>query len=102
MGFKFKAWKNGHWIDVHALGGLLTENAVMRMEVDIMIDGAILCERNGFPICLTVHDELLAEPLKGDADEKAFEQLMTEVSPWVKEMQIPIAVETWQGDRYRK
>jgi DNA polymerase len=101
-GFTYKTWKTGQWITRDAFGGLLTENVVMGIERDIMVHGMFLAEKNGFPIVLTVHDELVAEPMKADADEKALQQIMTDMPDWVKAIQVPIAVDTWQGDRYRK
>ena len=102
MGFRYHVMKMGQWKEVKAFGGLLTENVVMRIEVDIQRRAQQLCEKNGFPVVLEVYDEVVVEPLKADADEKAFRQILLDVEPWVRELQIPIAVETWTGDRYRK
>ena len=102
MGFRYHVMKMGQWKEVKAFGGLLTENVVMRIEVDIQRRAQQLCEKNGFPVVLEVYDEVVVEPLKADADEKAFRQILLDVEPWVRDLQIPIAVETWTGDRYRK
>ena len=101
-GVSFKAWKLGQWVTRYGFGGLYTENVVMGIERDIMVDGMFRLEKNGFPIVLTVHDELVAEPLKADADEKAFVQILCEQEPWLKDLRVPINVEWWKGDRYRK
>jgi len=101
-GFSFRAVKQGQWVEIDAFGGQLTENIVMRIEADIQEASAFRLEKNGFPIVLTVYDENVCEPELADADEKAFEQLMLEVDPWVKACSIPIAVDCWQGSRYRK
>ena len=61
-----------------------------------------MLEKNGFPIILTVHDEILCEVSKALADEKAFAQIMEEREAWAIDMQLPIAVEPWSGDCYRK
>ena len=92
----------GRWATIEAYGGILTENVVMGIEVDIQRKGIWNCEKNGFPLVLEVYDEIVVEPKKEDADEKAFVQLMLEQDPWVKSLQIPIATETWVGNRYRK
>ena len=95
--------KNGHWQnDIHIFGGMLTQNVVTRIEVDMINRAGILCEQNGMPIVLTVHDELIAEPLQQDADEEAFKQIMLDVHQSVRDISIPVNVETWSGDRYRK
>lgn len=101
-GFRYHAMKMGQWKEIKAFGGLLTENIVMGIEVDIQRAAQFKCEKNGFPVVLEVYDEIVVEPEKVNADEKAFKQILLDVEPWVKDLQIPIAVETWQGDRYRK
>jgi DNA polymerase bacteriophage-type len=103
--FKFQTWKMGQWIWKDAFGGLLTENVVMGVERDIMVGGMFRLEKNGFPIVLTVHDEIVAEPFAADADQKAYDEILCDVEPWVKEIQVPIAVEGWPGgpaECYRK
>lgn len=100
-GFTFGAQKMGQWIRVKAFGGLLTENYVMRVEVDIKNAGITACEANGFPIVLDVHDELVAEC--EDPDPVAFEQCLADAPQWAKDLRIPIAIDKpWIGDRYRK
>jgi DNA polymerase len=102
LGWTYQAQKNGVWRTIHAFGGLLTENVVMGIERDIMTHGAELLDANGFPIILDVHDELLCEPEAGNCDLKAMEQIMCDIEPWAKELKLPIAIEAWEGDRYRK
>ena len=100
-GFSFNAWKNKQWVSVDAFGGLLSENIVMRIEVDIKNAGICNLEAAGFPIVLDVHDELVAE--LANPDEKAFEQCMLDLPAWVKSCQIPIAIDKpWVDVRYRK
>lgn len=101
-GFSYQATKQGRWVTVNAFGGLLTENVIMRMEADIMRTAQDKLEANGFPVVLEVHDENLTEPLIANADEKAMFDIMLDVDGWVKELQVPIAVEGWTGERYRK
>ena len=101
-GFRYHVMKAGQWKEVKAFGGLLTENVVMGIEVDIQRRAQQLCEDNGMPVVLEVYDEVVVEPLLADADEKAFKQILLDVEPWVDALEIPIAVEIWQGDRYKK
>jgi DNA polymerase bacteriophage-type len=86
----------------YAFGGQLTENVIMGMERDIMTHAMLLCEANGLPVVLEVHDEIVVEPLEKDADHKAFSQILLDTEPWVKQIQVPVAVEGWTGDRYHK
>jgi DNA polymerase len=102
MGFRYHVMKMGQWKEVKAFGGLLTENVVMGIEVDIQRRAQQLCEKNGFPVVLEVYDEVVVEPEVVNADEKAFKQILLDVEPWVDELKIPIAVECWSGNRYKK
>lgn len=101
-GWTYQAIKMGVWRTIYAFGGLQTENVVQGLARDVLVTAMFKLEANGFPLVLTVHDEGLGEPLLADADELAYKQIMEDTDPWVKSMGIPIGVETWIGDRYRK
>lgn len=102
LAFTYQQMKLGQFKTIDAFGGLMTENVVQALARDLMVNAMFELEENGFPIVLTVHDEIVCEPLKEDADEKAFQEIMCETPAWAKKIQVPIAVESWQGDRYRK
>ena len=102
-GFTYQSMKSGKWVTVNAYGGLLTENVVQAIARDLMADRMFAVEFElGYPIILTVHDEVVAEVLAALADYKAMEQVMSEAPPWAKAMRIPVQAEGWMGDRYRK
>jgi DNA polymerase bacteriophage-type len=101
-GWSFSATKQNAWVSVKAFGGLLTENAVMHIEREIMAHGMLNLEAEGIPVVLDVHDEILCEVPEWQADEKLFQQVMTEAPSWVKQYRIPLAVESWQAPRYQK
>lgn len=98
----YQQMKAGQFKTVDAFGGLLTENVVQGLARDLMVYAMFNLEQNGFPIVLTVHDEIVCEPLTAEADEKAFKEIMEDRPEWAKRLQIPIAVEMWKADRYRK
>lgn len=102
LAWTYQAIKNKHLVTIDAFGGQETENVVMGIERDIMTHGMLLCEENGFPIVLEVHDEIVTEPLEKGVDEKAFDQIMTDVPDWARQLQVPVAVETWVSKRYKK
>ena len=90
-------------------GGLWTENAVQATARDIMAAAMLALERAGYPVILTVHDEVLAEvvseisPVSYDALERAearFRKIMMTPPAWAEGC--PIDVECWHGERYRK
>ena len=101
-GWTYQAMKAGQWVTIKAFGGQLTENVIMGMERDIMTHAQLLCEKEGLPVVLEVHDEILIEPRAGAADEKMLKQIMLDVQPWAREIKVPIGVDTWEGSRYRK
>lgn len=98
----YRAMKLGQVKTIDAFGGLLTENVVQGLARDILVSAMFKLERANFPLVLTVHDEAVAEPLEKDVDEQAFAQIMTDLPSWARSLQVPIAVETWSGGRYRK
>jgi DNA polymerase len=87
---------------VQAFGGLLTENLVMAIEVDIVRDAAIRLTKAGYNLVLDVHDELVCETSNPYHTEAEMKAIMEDVPSWVREMKVPIDVETWTGTRYRK
>lgn len=99
-GFTYRVEKQGRWIVRDAFGGQLTENIVMKIEREMVECAKRKLETNGFAPIMEVHDEIVCEPLTRDID--SFKAIMEDVPRWVREMQIPVHVDVWQGDRYRK
>ncbi len=102
MAWCYYARKHGRLLRVDAYGGLLTENVVQALARDLLVAAMFKCERNGLPVVLTVHDEIVGEPLTGDADADTLDQIMTDRPAWAKAIQVPVQAECWEGDRYRK
>ncbi len=98
----FNVKKAGRWATVDAFGGLLTENLASGLARDLLVAAMFKCEKNGLPIVLTVHDEIIcdAEPRVDNA--KVLRQIMEDRPQWAKDMQIPVEAETWAGPRYKK
>lgn len=101
-GWTYQAQKNGRWITVNAYGGLLTENVVQALARDLLVAAMAQCEQNGMPVVLTVHDEIIAEPEKALATKELLAQLMTASPRWTAELKVPIQIDAWVGNRYRK
>lgn len=102
LAWTYQARKLGQWRTIDAYGGLNTENVVQALARDIMVAAMFKCEKEGLPVVLTVHDEIVTEPEHGKVDDKLLAQVMEDVPEWARQLQVPISVETWAGDRYRK
>jgi DNA polymerase len=97
-GFTYQVKKQGKWITKDAFGGQLTENVVMKIERELMEYAKPKLEQEGFEMVLEVHDEAVAE----GTDLLGFQQIMEDIPAWAKALKIPVAVECWEGTRYRK
>lgn len=88
------------WSEQGAYGGLLFQNGVQAAARDVMAGGMKRAEAAGYDLCLTVHDENVAEADLdfGSADE--FGAFLTEGEPWMAGL--PVAAEAWEGPCYKK
>ena len=88
------------WHRYNSYGGMLVENIVQALARDVMVRGMKNVEAAGYPIVLTVHDEVLSDvPLDhGSLDE--YLRLLTTAPAWAEGLNVE--VEGWEGDRWRK
>lgn len=86
------------WGRIGTYGGMLTENIVQAVARDLLVDAMLRVEER-WPVVLTVHDEVVVEMDPTDSEEE-FENLMKRTEPWANGL--PVDVETWKGERYRK
>lgn len=89
------------WERIHTYGGKLAENATQAGSRDVLAHNMAEAEASGFPIVMTVHDELVTQTLdtpQFSADRLA--AIMSTVPPWAKGL--PLAAAGWEGQRYRK
>lgn len=102
LAWTFQTMKMGHWITVVAYGGILTENVVQALARDLLVHSMFSCEREGMPVVLTVHDEIVCEPLAKDAKFATLKEIMEDSPEWARHLRIPVATEGWVDERYRK
>lgn len=88
------------WMRVSTYGGHLTENVVQAIARDCMAESWLRLEVAGYPMIMTVHDELVAEPEIGHGSQEEFETILATRPTWAQDL--PIAVDGWEGQRYRK
>lgn len=83
----------------HALyGGLQAENNVSGIAYDILVGGMLRAESAGYPVILTVHDELLTEPPVDFGSPEELRNLMVQGESW--SAGLPLAAVAWEGMRY--
>jgi hypothetical protein len=85
---------------VSAYGGSLTENVVQKMARGFLCEAMFRMENAGYPVVLTVHDEIMCEA--PTIAWQAFRDLMQEPTHTSTRYAIPIAVEGAVSTRYRK
>lgn len=88
------------WTREGLYGGKLCENAIQALSRDVMVAGMFALEERGYPIILTVHDEIVAEPDTDFGDLDEFTGLMVRPVAW--NAGCPITAKAWEGPRYRK
>jgi DNA polymerase bacteriophage-type len=99
----FAAWNvyTKSWRHEPTYGGKLVENACQGAARDIMAHAMPEAEMAGYPIVLTVHDELVTEP--PDTDEYSAAELsrILATNPeWAADL--PLAAKGYETQRYRK
>lgn len=99
-----KAAKNGvganPWCKQDLYGGLLAQNATQAVARDIAAYAAVACEKAGYPLVHTVHDELVADVPVGFGCMHEMGRIMCDAPSWAAGL--PLAVAADEGERYHK
>ena len=90
--------KTRKWCKQSTYGGKLVENITQAVARDIMAESMLELEKEGYNIVLTVHDEIISEVQDGSI--KRFKTIMENAPKWAKTL--PITVEAYEAQRYRK
>lgn len=90
--------KDGVWGNRVLYGGLQCENIVQACSRCILDRSMFRVENAGYPLILTVHDELLAEVRREFGNPDHFAEVMSQKEDWYADL--PVSVAAWEGDRY--
>jgi DNA polymerase bacteriophage-type len=85
---------------VKTYGGKLCENVTQATARDIMAEAMLRLNSSRYPVILTVHDEVVSEVGEAEGTIEEFKEIMAIRPEWAKSL--PIAVEAWRGQRYKK
>ncbi len=88
------------WECAATYGGKLVENITQAVARDITMAAALKMERAEYRYLFQVHDEIVAERIKGRGSVAEFTKILTTLPPWAAGL--PIVAEGWNGPRYKK
>jgi len=88
------------WVTQKVWGGLLVENVVQATARDMMAGAMMRLEQKGYPVIMSVHDEIICEVPDGFGSLDEMIDIMTAPPAWAAGC--PIAAEGKEGPRYRK
>jgi DNA polymerase len=95
---------NQQWERYALYGGLLAENITQAVARDFMAEGMLRTDHAGYPVVLSVHDEVVADVPVGTGTLAEFVALLEVQPAWALQgpLPCPITAEGWEGLRYRK
>lgn len=91
----------GKWVKKKLYGGLIIENIVQALSRDLLCYSMHMLSSDGYDIVSHCYDEIVLEVDESDdGAAEAMTKAMTTTPAWAKGL--PLAVDMWEGKRYRK
>ena len=88
------------WERQDTYGGKLVENCTQAVARDLMAEAMLRLDAAGYPLVLSVHDEVIAEAPEAFGSTDDFIRIMTETPAWAAGC--PVRAEGVRSKRYRK
>ena len=88
------------WGKVYLYGGIIWENIIQALCRDLLAHGMMAAEAAGYPICLHVHDEAVAEVPFGTGSAEEFQTVLSAKPKWAAGF--PLVSAGWEDERYVK
>ena len=99
----YMSYKEGHWKWVSTYGGKFSENATQMTSRQVLKPAVTRAENGGYPVILTVYDEVVSEVPDGFGSQEEFEELLLpQPGDIAYEYGWPISVDAWTGKVYKK
>ena len=93
------------WTRLDTYGGKLTQNVCERVARDVLARGMMRVEAQGYPVVMTIHDEIVALVKRDDVEQGTktaakMVDLIADCPPWLRGC--PLAADGYEAVRYRK
>lgn len=88
------------WGVIDIYGGSLVQSITQAIARDLLAHAVYQVEKAGYPVVLTVHDEIVSDVPVGHGSLEEFSKIMTNAPDWARG--IPIEAEGYESKRYRK
>ena len=88
------------WGTIETYGGSLVQSITQAVARDLLAHALLKIDAAGFDPIMTVHDEIVADTKIGHGSLEEFNTLMCDLPSWASGL--PVDVEGYEADRYRK
>lgn len=88
------------WEAIPTYGGSLVQSITQAVARDLLAHSLLLIEQAGYDPIMTVHDEIVADTRNDHGSLDEFNELMCRLPEWASGL--PMAVEGYESERYRK
>lgn len=88
------------WGTIETYGGSLVQSITQAVARDLLAHALLKLDAAGYDPIMTVHDEIVADTKIGHGSLDEFNTLMCELPEWASGL--PVDVEGYEADRYRK